>query len=72
MPSSLRFVYGDAESPFAMLKVDRGKLYGSRSIEALDAEGQRSTLATLASDGRTLIPTGGTAMAHLRPRGVGG
>jgi hypothetical protein len=69
MPRSLRFVYGDAESPFAMVKVDRGKLYGSRSIETLDAEGQRCSLATLASDGRTLIPNGGTAMAHLSPAG---
>jgi len=69
MPRSLRFVYGDVESPFAMVKVDRGKLYGSRSIETLDAEGQRCNLATLASDGRTLIPTGGTATAHLSPTG---
>ncbi|MEY4353653.1 MAG: hypothetical protein ACK6BM_11460 [Cyanobacteriota bacterium] len=69
MPRSLRFVYGDAETPFAMVKVDRGKLYGSRSIETLDAEGQRCSLATLASDGRTLIPNGGTAMAHLSPAG---
>jgi hypothetical protein len=52
-----------------MVKVDRGKLYGSRSIETLDAEGQRCSLATLASDGRTLIPNGGTAMAHLSPAG---
>lgn len=69
MPRSLRFVHGDAEIPFAMVKVDRGKLYGSRSIETLDADGQRCSLATLASDGRTLIPTGGTAMAHLSPTG---
>ncbi|MFM7640059.1 MAG: hypothetical protein ACKO45_00650 [Cyanobium sp.] len=69
MPRSLRFVYGDAESPFAMVKVDRGKLYGSRSIETLDGEGQRCSLATLASDGRTLVPNGGTAMAHLSPAG---
>ena len=69
MPRSLRFVYGDAECPFAMVKVDRGKLYGSRSLETLDADGHRCNLATLASDGRTLIPNGGTAMAHLSPAG---
>ena len=53
-----------------MEKVDRGKLYGSRSIETLDADSQRCNLATLASDGRTLIPNGGTAMAHLSPTGA--
>lgn len=69
MPRSLRFLYGESATAFAMGKVDRGKLYGSRSIETLDADGQRCNLATLASDGRTLIPNGGTAMAHLSPSG---
>lgn len=69
MPRSLRFVFGESETAFAMGKVDRGKLYGSRSLETLDADGQRCNLATLASDGRTLIPNGGTAMAHLSPSG---
>ena len=69
MPRSLRFLYGESETTFAMEKVDRGKLYGSRSLETLDGEGQRCNLATLASDGRTLIPNGGTAMAHLSPTG---
>ncbi|MGA1302954.1 MAG: hypothetical protein ACO3ZD_02830 [Cyanobium sp.] len=46
---------------------------GPRSIEALDTDGQRCNLATLASDGRTLIPNGGRAIAHLIPhRRVGG
>ncbi|MEB3304057.1 MAG: hypothetical protein VKK99_05620 [Cyanobacteriota bacterium] len=70
MPRSLRFHYGESETAFAMVKVDRGKLYGSRSIETLDADGQRCNLATLASDGRTLIPNGGTAIAHLSPSGL--
>lgn len=69
MARSLRFVHGASETTFAMVKVDRGKLYGSRSLETLDPEGQRCHLATLASDGRTLIPNGGTAMAHLSPAG---
>ena len=69
MPRSLRFLYGESETTFAMEKVDRGKLYGSRSLETLDGEGQRCNLATLASDGRTLIPNGGTAIAHLSPTG---
>jgi hypothetical protein len=69
MPRSLRFLYGESETTLAMQKVDRGKLYGGRSVETLDTDGQRCNLATLASDGRTLIPNGGTAMAHLSPTG---
>jgi hypothetical protein len=57
------------ELPFALEKLDRGKLYGSTSVEALDDQGRRCELATLASDGKTLLGKGGTATAFLSPEG---
>ena len=53
----------------AIEKVDRGRLYGSRSLETLDNQGRPCTLATLAADGHTLIPMGGTAIGHIGPDG---
>jgi len=50
-------------------KVDRGRLYGSRELETLDAEGGLCQLATIAADGRTLLPPGGTAIGHLDAEG---
>lgn len=53
----------------ALHKVDRGRLYGSRDLETLDAEGGLCQLATIAADGRTLLPPGGTAIGHLDAEG---
>ncbi len=54
----------------ALQKVDRGRLYGSRDLETLDAEGGLCQLATIAADGRTLLPPGGTAIGHLDADGL--
>lgn len=52
-----------------MHKVDRSKLYGSVEVETLSIDGEPCTLATLASDGRTLVPHGGTAMGYVNDQG---
>ncbi|MEL6373895.1 MAG: hypothetical protein AAFR04_07990 [Pseudomonadota bacterium] len=46
-------------------KVDRAKLYGAVTIETNDVDGRPCRLMSLASDGRTLIPRGGTALAYF-------
>jgi hypothetical protein len=51
-------------------KVDRTSLYGTVDIETRDKSGARCDVATLAADGRTLIPTGGTALGYVSPKGT--
>jgi hypothetical protein len=65
MARSLQFTYGGRSVPCSIEKVDRGRLYGSRSLETLDSHGHPCGLATLAADGHTLIPMGGTAIGHI-------
>ncbi len=70
MAQALQFQFGSDEFSCTISKVDRSKLYGSVQVEALDEEGQRCSLATLAGDGKTLIPMGGTALAYFSPDGM--
>ena len=70
MARSLQFLHASGPLEAAILKVDRGKLYGSRDLETLDRDGHRCTLATLAADGHSLIPVGGTGIAHLDAEGL--
>jgi hypothetical protein len=65
MARSLSFHFRGAELAAEMQKVDRSKLYGTVDVETLDDQGRPCTLATLASDGRTLIGKGGTALGVL-------
>ncbi len=51
-------------------KIDRTKLYGYVKTEVLDDKGRPCKAATLASDGRTLIPAGGFALAYVSPNGL--
>ncbi len=69
MPRELEFEFGESHFSCELNKVDRTKLYGSVDIETIDAEGNRCSLATLANDGKTLIPNGGTASGYLNPDG---
>ena len=69
MARSLTFNFGKASFDCTIHKVDRTKLYGSRSIETLDMDGNKCTLATLLDDGRTLVPYGGTASGYINPDG---
>jgi hypothetical protein len=50
-------------------KVDRTDLYGSIDVETRDMDGRPCRLATLAADGRTLLPSGNTAIAYLAADG---
>ena len=69
MPRSLEFTYGKQTFARELVKVDRTKLYGSVEVETVTMEGEVCRLLTLASDGRTLIPYGGTAFAYVNPDG---
>ena len=51
-------------------KVDRSKLYGYKKTEILDDQDRPCSTATLASDGKTLIPSGGVALAYISPTGA--
>lgn len=51
-------------------KIDRSKLYGYIDSEVLDEQQRPCRLATLASDGRTLMPSGGVALAYVSPGGL--
>ncbi len=70
MARTLTFVSGRSKLECELLKVDRGKLYGIVQTETFDTFGERCELATLARDGRTLIPYGGTAAGYLNPDGL--
>lgn len=69
MAQHLQFSFGGTEFACGISKVDRARLYGSIDTEVLDEEGRKCELATLAGDGKTLIPAGGTALASISPDG---
>lgn len=50
-------------------KIDRDDLYGSIEIEAFDEKGNPAQLLVLASDGKTLLDKGGTALATVDQKG---
>ena len=66
----LQLEHGGSEVHCGIKKVDRSKLYGYATTEILDDQGRPCKLATLANDGRTLIPSGGVALAYLSPNGL--
>ncbi len=70
MAQPLVFQYGETELPFQLKKVDRSSLYGYVDVETLDDQGRPCKLATLAGDGRTIVDSGGTALAYLSPNGL--
>jgi len=69
MARKLEFEFGGEPFTLAITKVDRSKLYGRVKTETYDAHGQECTLATLARDGRTIIPYGGTASGYVNTEG---
>jgi hypothetical protein len=69
MARALVLKHRGVDLTFQIEKLDRTKLYGSVEVEALDDQGRRCELATLASDGRTLLGKGGTAAAFLSADG---
>lgn len=69
MARSLTFSFNGSTFECEISKVDRSKLYGQVSIETLDVDKRRCSLATLAYDGKTVIPYGGTALGYMNPDG---
>ena len=69
MPRTLILSLDGEEFPVSMIKIDREKLYGSVEVEAFDEKGREASLRVLASDGKTLIDKGGTALATLDAKG---
>ncbi len=69
MARSLSFSIKNTEFDAEIIKVDRSHLYGTVSIETADMNGARCAVATLAVDGKTLIPKGGTALGYINPDG---
>lgn len=69
MARQLTFHYGDSDVAFEMNKIDRSRLYGFKEVEVLDEDGQQCSLATLASDGRTIVGKGGTALGYVDAAG---
>jgi hypothetical protein len=57
------------EFEVALTRIDRDDLYGKVEIEAFDEKGKPASLKVLASDGKTLIEKGGTALAVLDRNG---
>jgi hypothetical protein len=70
MAKPLVFVYQNQPLPFEMTRVDRSKLYGFKETEVLDEQQQSCELATLASDGKTVVGRGGTGIAYMTPDGL--
>lgn len=67
----LQLSFKGEELSCGISKVDRRKLYGYTETEVVDSETEQvCSLATLASDGRTLIPSGGVALAYVSPKGI--
>jgi len=69
MPRSLEFGFEGKKFACSIAKVDRRKLYGAVEVETLDADGGECALASLARDGKTVIPFGGTASGYVNPDG---
>ena len=69
MAKPLVFHFGEGDIAFALSKIDRSRLYGYKEVEALDEQGRRCELATLAGDGHTVIGRGGSSFAQLNVDG---
>jgi hypothetical protein len=70
MAKPLILQHGDGRLSYELIKVDRSKLYGFKEMEVLDEHEQPCELATLASDGKTVVGRGGTAVGYLDPDGL--
>ena len=70
MARKLEFDFDGENFIVAIHKVDRTKLYGQVKTETFDANDKACTLATLARDGRTIIPMGGTASGYINTEGL--
>jgi hypothetical protein len=69
MAKPLVINFGGTDIPLSLSKVERSDLYGFVETETLDEQGRKCTSATLADDGKSVIPSGGVALATLSPEG---
>lgn len=69
MARRLEFTFGGNTFTTVINKVDRTKIYGRVQTETFDANEKSCTLASLARDGRTIIPMGGTATGYVNTEG---
>lgn len=69
MPKGLVVTFNGAESSFALEKLERAKLYGSRRRIAVDADGSTCTRAALTDDGQILLRSGMTAQGYFASDG---
>lgn len=65
MPRTLPVTHGLDTVDVALEKIERAKVYGTTETDVIDEDGQVCELATLADDGRTVIPRGGLAYGYL-------
>lgn len=70
MARKLEFQFGNETFSVGIHKVDRAKLYGRVQTETFDAFDKECTLASIARDGRTIIPSGGTASGYVNTEGL--
>ena len=69
MPRALTFKFGADTFDCPLIKIDRSKIYGSVEVVTTDHENAEAELLSLARDGRTLIPLGGTASGYVNTDG---
>ena len=69
MRRTIEIAQGEAASVFAVRKLSRATLYGSKRRAAIDAEGRECEAAALTRDGRCVLPRGGTALVYLDENG---
>jgi len=69
MPRSLTFQLGNSQFDCPLIKIDRSKVYGSVQVVTTDHENAEAELLSLARDGRTLIPLGGTGSGYVNKSG---
>jgi hypothetical protein len=69
MPRSLTFQLGNEQFECPLIKIDRSKVYGSVQVVTTDHEDAKAELLSLARDGRTLIPLGGTGSGYVNKDG---
>ena len=69
MPRSLTFQLGNSQFECPLIKIDRSKIYGSVQVVTKDHEDAEAELLSLARDGRTLIPLGGTGSGYVNETG---
>ncbi len=70
MARKLEFIFGNETFTVEINKIDRTKIYGRVATEVFDARDEKCDLATLARDGRTIIPFGGTASGYVNTEGL--